>query len=83
MGFIAKLAKKGVFGLGGALLGGVIGGKKRPTPQPLAVTRDEARAAIEDEDELRRRRGAAADIISGRRGAEAAAGSIGRLIVGS
>lgn len=80
MSFLAKLARKGVFGLGGLILGG--GGKKtRPAQRPLM--RDEEREAMDAGDELRRRRGAAADMITGVRGAEAGAGSIGRLVVGS
>jgi hypothetical protein len=47
------------------------------------ATRDDAREGIERDNELRRRRGGAADIITGRRGAEAAAGSTGKLVLGS
>lgn len=38
------------------------------------VTRDDAREAAEREDELRKRRGGAADILTGAGGAEAGAG---------
>ncbi|WP_374650317.1 hypothetical protein [Rhizorhabdus sp.] len=44
---------------------------KLPTPTP-APTRDDAAAAIEAEDELRRRRGGAADILNGSSGVEPA-----------
>lgn len=49
-------------------------------PQP---TRDDARKQMQDQDALLRRRGAAADILTGTSGAEAPAGATGRLIVGS
>lgn len=65
-------------------LTGVLGHKK-PPPPPLALpllsaTRDDARAQVGVTDELRRRQGAAADILTGTRGAEAA-GSTGKLVL--
>jgi hypothetical protein len=57
--------------------------KKKKLVQPRPVTRDEGREALEAGEELRRRKGAAADLITGTRGAEAAAGSVGRLVLGS
>jgi len=70
-------------------LGGLIGltglatkTPKAPTPLPVA-TRDDAAAAIKNEDAIRRRQGAAADIVTGTTGAEAARGAIGKLVVGS
>lgn len=81
MSFLVKAAKKLVIG---PLLGAIIGGKKKPqTSAPMQATRDDARALADREMELARRRGAASDIITGTTGAEAAAGSIGRLVVGS
>lgn len=80
MSFVKKLAKNFLIGgVGKLLFGG--GGKQRRLPRP--VTRDDAREEIEADDELRRRRGAAADLITGTQGAEAAASSVGRLVVGS
>jgi len=43
---------------------------KPPAPVPT-VTRDDAAAQIQADDELRRRKGAAADIVNGTGGAEA------------
>lgn len=72
--------------LAGGLLGSaakaVIGGKKKKPVQPLPqVSRDDAAASIRD-DELLRRRGGAADMITGVTGAEAAL-SGGKLVLGS
>lgn len=72
------LAGLGLFGLAGRALGG--GGKKPKQPLPQA-TRDDA-AAIATEDELRKRKGGAADILTGVTGAEAAL-SGGKLVLGS
>lgn len=44
---------------------------KLPAPLPT-VQRDEAAATIQSEDEIRRRRGGAADIVTGAGGAEPA-----------
>ncbi|HEV2747625.1 MAG TPA: hypothetical protein VGW34_10045 [Allosphingosinicella sp.] len=55
---------------------------KAPSPLP-AATRDDARGAIADQDEIRRRRGGAADIITGAAGAEAAPGTTGKATLGS
>lgn len=85
MSFVAK----GIGSLGNALFGGLgllikpFTGKKKKLIQPRPVTRDDEIARVEADDELRRRRGAGADMITGTRGAEAAAGSIGRLVIGS
>jgi hypothetical protein len=46
---------------------------KKPPPAPRAVTRDDAREAAERDDELRKRRGGAADMITGALGSEAGA----------
>lgn len=79
---IAKLP----FGLIGAavkpLVGG--GGKKKPVAAPLPqASRDEAVEMARQEDELRRRKGAAADMITGSTGAGEALG-IGKFnITGS
>lgn len=49
---------------------------KTPVPPVAkAVTRDDARESAEREDEIRRRRGGAADILTGTSGAEAGSGS--------
>ena len=74
----------GILGLGTKALG--VGGKKKkkaPVPvQPLPqVSRDDAAARMAD-DELLRRRGGAADMITGMTGAEAAL-SGGKLVLGS
>lgn len=66
--------------IGGGLLG--LGGKKKKqaiAPIPTA-TRDDAMTAVDDE--LLRRRGGAADILTGATGAEAAL-SGGKLVLGS
>lgn len=75
----------------GGLLGGVAGlvgsifaGKKTPAPAPQALpqaTRDDAAASQSSADALLRRRGAASDILTGTRGAEAATGSTGKLVI--
>lgn len=52
---------------------------KLPKPTPVAQ-RDDAEAAMAQEDELARRRGGAADVITGAGGAEAAAG--GKSLLG-
>ncbi len=71
-------------GLGAILKPFGSGSKKaRPVLQPREARRDEDVAGVAAADELARRRGAAADMITGTRGAEAAASSIGRLVVGS
>lgn len=59
-----------------ALFGGM---KKAPGPTP-AVTRDDARDAGELEENIRKRRGGAADILTGGMGAEA--GATGRTKLG-
>lgn len=85
MALIKKVAKNllfgGVVGLGKSLLGGK---KKMPlAPLPLpGATRDDAEVLAAREEELRRRKGGASDILNGVTGAEAAM-SAGRLIPGS
>lgn len=71
--------------LGGGLLGAgikaIAGKKKKPAPVGLPpATRDDA--AVSLDDELLRRRGGAADILTGATGAEAAL-SGGKLVLGS
>lgn len=83
MSFIGKIAKNALFG---GLVGlGIDLFKKKPKASglPPQASRDDARALADREAELARRRGAAGDIITGNTGAEAASGSIGRLVVGS
>ena len=71
----------GILGLGAKALG-VGGKKKQKVVQPLPqVSRDDAVAQMRD-DELLRRRGSAADILTGTTGAEAAL-SGGKLVLGS
>lgn len=83
MSFLVKAAKSLFVG---PLLGGLLGIGKKKAKQASVLqqaTRDDARALADREAELARRRGAASDIITGTTGAEAASGSIGRLVVGS
>ena len=78
-----------IFGTVGKVLLGGVGGllgltKSAKTPKALpTVTRDDAQKQIDDEDQLRRRKGAAADIINGSTGAEAAVGSTAKFVPGS
>lgn len=70
----------GVAGLGASLLK-----KKKPDApvQPLTgATRDDAAARTAINDELLRRKGGAADILTGVRGAEAPSGG-GKLVLGA
>lgn len=86
MTFLAPALGTGLFGIGGLVAKALgVGGKKkaRPVLEPRPVQRDLEREAVADADALLRRKGAAADLITGTRGAEASAGSIGRLVVGS
>ncbi len=81
MTILKNVGKFLLTGLLGISLGG---GKKPQAQQPLpAANRDDARTAAQRDDELRRRKGAAADLITGTQGAEASAASLGRLVVGS
>lgn len=80
MAILGKLAKAGVFGIAGALLGGKK--KKPPVAQLGTATRDDAAALVAQEDELRRRKGGAADILNGVTGTEAAL-SGGKLVLGN
>lgn len=78
MAVIGKL----IGGLAGLLLGG--GSKQQAAPAPLPqVTRDDAEIEAARADKLRRRRGAAADmIVNGSAGGEAAV-SAPRLVIGN
>lgn len=79
VGFIKK-AGKFLLSPAVALLGG---SKNKRTAMPLPQpNRDDAAAALERDDELRRRKGAAADMLTGRGGAEAAL-SARSLILGN
>lgn len=80
MSFMAKVLP---WVLGGVVGGLASGGGQKPAPAPAQPTRDDAAAAIAAQDALTRRKGAAADIITGTTGAEAAKGAVGRLVVGS
>jgi hypothetical protein len=53
---------------------------KSPGPPVKPVSRDDAREAADRDDELRRRRGGAADILMGAAGAEA--GTTGKTQLG-
>lgn len=83
-GLLGKsLVKKGLKAVG-------IGKKKAPieaartrAPGMIEAMGGADREALEQRDALRRRRGSGADLITGVRGAEAAAGSVGRLVAGS
>ena len=79
MSFLPK-AIKPLFGLAGMLLGGK---KKQPPMRAYGAPDQQAMAEIEANDILRRRRGSAADILTGVRGAEPAPASLGRLVIGS
>lgn len=58
-------------------------GKRGPTRTAIGqVTRDDATAMISNQDELRKRKGGAADILNGTTGAEAVL-SGGKLVLGS
>lgn len=62
----------------------IFGGKSRAPIKPLPpVTRNDAAKIANDQQDLARRKGAAADILTGTTGAEAAAGTTGRLVAGS
>lgn len=63
------------------LLGIIPKAPRLPAPTPT-VTRDDITQRIDLEDELRRRRGGAADIMTGARGAEPAAAT-GKATLGS
>lgn len=77
LGFIASP----VLAIGKAIAGS---GKTPALPAPLPVpTLDTARQTIAASDALRRRRGGAADIVTGSGGAEAGAGSVGKATLGS
>lgn len=86
MGIVKK-----VLGIAGTFLtGGLAGlgmkalsGKKPAAASPLPqAQRDDVAALAEREDELRRRRGASADIITGSGGAEAT-GRPGKFVLGN
>ena len=78
MAFLAPL----VGGIGGLLVKKLIDGPGRP-PSPLRpVTRDDAAQAIIADDEARKRRGGAADILTGATGAEPVLTG-GKLVLGS
>ena len=62
------------------LLGG--GSARQIVPLPDA-TRDDAAATVAANDALARRRGGAADILTGSSGATAAGSSIGKFVAGS
>lgn len=53
---------------------------KKPGAPPAPVTRDSVLDAADRDDELRKRRGGAADILTGAAGAEA--GTPGKTILG-
>lgn len=83
MAFVGKFAKKLFVGpLLGGVLGGILGKKQQqPLALPRPATRDDAALLAERDAELARRRGAAADRITGASGEPA--GGLGRLIMGS
>jgi hypothetical protein len=55
---------------------------KPPAPPPI-VTRDDAAALAAQNDELAKRQGASADLLTGVRGAEALANQTGKLVLGN
>lgn len=78
MSFLLALAG----GALGAGLNAIFGGPEAPKPVPQP-TRDDTQKLVEQNDALARRKGAAADILTGAAGAEAAPGTTGRLVLGS
>lgn len=69
------ITKVGKFLLGGLVGGLLLGGKKqKPVAALPAPNRDDALAQVERDDELRRRQGAAADMLTGVTGAGEALG---------
>ena len=69
------------FGLLGAAVGSALGGGKKKAVAPLPqASRDEATDMARQQDELRRRKGAAADMLTGSTGAGEALG-IGKFNV--
>lgn len=71
----ALLALPAIFGAVG------LAAKTPKVPKPLPIaTRDDARGLAERERELSRRRGGAADILTGTSGAEAGPGSAKELL---
>jgi hypothetical protein len=68
-------------------IGALLFGRKKGRPiEPLPLvqaTRDDAAAAAGLDDELRRRKGGAADILTGFRGAEPLSGQVGRTLIGN
>ncbi|WP_287459202.1 hypothetical protein [Sphingomonas sp.] len=81
MAFLGALATPLIGAIGGLALSKLNGSPKPPTPL-RPVTRDDAAAQIAADDEIRRRQGAAADIITGTGGAEAPMTG-GKLTLGS
>ncbi|GGD73975.1 hypothetical protein [Croceicoccus mobilis] len=59
----------------GGVLGLAMGGKKKTVAQPGPVSRDDAAMEAERNDALRKRRGGAADMLTGTGGAEAGGGA--------
>ncbi|NYT42312.1 hypothetical protein HZY97_16185 [Sphingomonas sp. R-74633] len=63
---------------------GIIPSAPPQLPAPtMTPTRDAARDAVAASDEIRRRRGGAADVLTSRMGAEADAGATGKQTLGS
>jgi hypothetical protein len=65
-----------------AVAGGIFKKPKGPAIQQ-PVQRDDARDAALRNDELLRRRGGAADVVTGAYGAEAGPGSVGKTALGN
>jgi hypothetical protein len=78
---LASALPFGGFGLASALLHKGKPAAAQPVPLPSA-TRDDAAAAADQADALRRRRGGAADMVTGAYGAEALGGT-GKATLGS
>lgn len=76
-----KLLPFAIGGLGGGMLLKSLFKKPKPPAVQQPVTRDDARDAALRNDELLRRRGGAADIVTGAYGAEAPPG--GKVSLGS
>lgn len=78
------MAAATVVGAGVSVASALSGPAQAKTTQPLLTpTRDDTQKIIDQQDALARRKGAAADILTGSSGAEAAPATTGRLVLGS
>ncbi len=78
----ANAATIGAVSAAGTLAATALQKGPKPAGQLLSPKRDDARAQIQGDDEIRKRRGAAADILYGAEGAGAPA-ITGKLVLGA